>query len=100
MKVYSFGTETVPVALAGDLLVGSAHDGRNYRIMLARLEGGDIVETRFLAGENDWEGHSALSLNDGYFIGGPSREPQHPAVVRTGGLIWRGSTKTSAVSGS
>ena len=70
MKTYSFGTETVPVALAGDLLVGSVHDGRNYKIMLARLDGGEIVETRFLAGENDWEGHSAAKLNDGYIIGG------------------------------
>jgi len=85
MKVYSFGTETVPVALAGDLLVGSAHDGRNYRIMLARLEGGVIVETRFLAGENDWEGHSALSLNDGYFIGGAVEGTATPS----GGEDWR-----------
>ena len=70
MKTYSFGTETVPVALAGDLLVGSVHDGKNYRIMLARLDGEEIVETRFLAGENDWEGHSALDLGDDYLIGG------------------------------
>jgi len=70
MKTYSFGTETVPVALAGDLLVGIVHDGKNYRIMLARLNGDEIVETRFLAGENDWEGHSGVKLDDGYLIGG------------------------------
>ena len=70
MKTYSFGTETVPVALAGDLLVGSVHDSKNYKIMLARLDGEEIVETRFLAGENDWKGHSALNLDDGYLIGG------------------------------
>ena len=70
MKTYSFGVETVPVAMANDLLVGSVHDGRNYKIMLARLDGEEIAETRFLAGENDWEGHSALNLGDGYLIGG------------------------------
>jgi len=70
MRIYSFGTETVPVAMAGDLVVGSVHDGKNYKIMLARLDGEEIVETRFLAGENDWEGHSALNLGDGYLIGG------------------------------
>lgn len=70
MKTYSFGAETVPVAIAGDLLIGSVHNGRNYRIMLARLKNGEISETRFLAGENDWEGHSALALSDGYLIGG------------------------------
>lgn len=70
MRTYSFGTETVPTALAGDLLVGIVHDGKNYRIMLARLKNGEISETRFLAGENDWEGHSALDLGDGYLIGG------------------------------
>jgi len=70
MRTYSFGTETVPVALAGDLLVGSVHDGRSYRIMLARLDGEEIAETRFLAGKNDWEGHSGIKLDDGYLIGG------------------------------
>lgn len=70
MRIYSFGTETVPVAMAGDLVVGSVHDGKNYKTMLARLDGEEIVETRFLAGENDWEGHSALNLGDGYLIGG------------------------------
>lgn len=70
MRIYSFGTETVPVAMAGDLVVGSVHDGKNYKIMLARLDGEEIAETRFLAGENDWEGHSALNLGDGYLIGG------------------------------
>ncbi|EEB74129.1 hypothetical protein [Thermococcus sp. AM4] len=70
MRTYSFGTETVPVALAGDLLVGSVHDGRNYKIMLARLNGDEIAETRFLAGKNDWEGHSGAKLDDGYLIGG------------------------------
>lgn len=70
MRTYSFGTETIPTALAGDLLVGIVHDGKNYRIMLARLKNGEISETRFLAGENDWEGHSALDLGDGYLIGG------------------------------
>ncbi|KUH34721.1 hypothetical protein APY94_00635 [Thermococcus celericrescens] len=70
MRTYFFGVETVPVAMAKDLVVGSVHDGRNYRIMLARINGEEIIETRFLAGENDWEGHSALNLNDGYLIGG------------------------------
>ena len=70
MRTYSFGVETVPVAAAKDLLIGSVHDGRNYKIMLARLDGEEITETRFLAGENDWEGHSALNLDDGYLIGG------------------------------
>lgn len=70
MRTYSFGAETVPVALAGGLLVGSVHDGKNHRIMLAKLKNGEIAETRFLAGENDWEGHSALALSDGYIIGG------------------------------
>jgi hypothetical protein len=70
MRTYSFGTETVPIALAGDLLAGSVHDGRNYKIMLARLDGEEIVETRFLAGEKDWEGQSAIKLDDGYLIGG------------------------------
>jgi len=70
MRTYSFSTETVPTALAGDLLVGIVHDGKNYRIMLARLDGEEIVETRFLEGENDWEGHGGVKLDDGYLIGG------------------------------
>ncbi|NJE77097.1 hypothetical protein [Thermococcus sp. ES12] len=70
MRTYSFGVETVPAAMAKDLVVGSVHDGRNYRIMLARVVGEEIVETRFLAGENDWEGHSAAELDSGYIIGG------------------------------
>ncbi|WP_237266238.1 hypothetical protein [Thermococcus cleftensis] len=70
MRTYSFGVETVPAALADDLIVGSVHDGRNYRIMLARVVWEEIIETRFLAGENDWEGHSAAELDSGYIIGG------------------------------
>jgi len=48
MRIYSFGVETVPVAMTNDLLVGSVHDGRNYKIMLAKLNGEEIVETRFI----------------------------------------------------
>ncbi|ASA77939.1 hypothetical protein [Thermococcus sp. 5-4] len=70
MKTHSFGVETVPVAIARDLVVGSVHDGKNYRIMLARIDEEDIVEIHFLAGENDWEGHSIAELYDGYLIGG------------------------------
>ncbi|NJE29629.1 hypothetical protein E3E38_00980 [Thermococcus sp. 18S1] len=70
MRTHSFGVETVPVAAAEDLLIGSVHDGRNYKIMLAKIRGEEIVETRFLAGKKDWEGHSALNLDDGYMIGG------------------------------
>jgi len=70
MKTYTFGKETVPVAIAKDIIVGSVHDGRNYKIMLARVDGEEIVETRFLAGKNDWEGHSIAKLADGYIIGG------------------------------
>ena len=70
MKVHSFGVETVPVAMAKDLVVGSVHDGRNYRIMLARVVGEEIIETRFLAGEHDWESHSGAELDSGYIIGG------------------------------
>ncbi|NJE01551.1 hypothetical protein [Thermococcus sp. JdF3] len=70
MRTYSFGVETVPAALADDLIVGSVHDGRNYRVILARVVGEEIIETRFLAGENDWEGHSAAELDSGYIIGG------------------------------
>ena len=39
IRTYSFGVETVPVALTGDLLVGSVHDGNVYKAMLARLRG-------------------------------------------------------------
>ncbi|WP_232460896.1 hypothetical protein [Thermococcus gorgonarius] len=53
MKTYSFGVETVPVALAGDLLVGSVHDGKAYKIMLARLDEEDIKELKFISGKND-----------------------------------------------
>lgn len=85
MKIYSFGAETVPVALAGGLLVGSVHDGKNYRIMLAKLKNWEIAETRFLAGENDWEGHSALALSDGYIIGGAAEGIATP----DGGEGWK-----------
>ncbi|NJD99714.1 hypothetical protein E3E26_07970 [Thermococcus sp. LS1] len=70
MRTYSFGVETVPVALAGDLIVGSVHDGKNYRIMLAKLCGEEIKEVKFLSGKNDWEGHCVTKLDDGYLIGG------------------------------
>ena len=85
MKIYSLGTETVPVALAGDLLIGSVHDGKNYKIMLARLDGEEILETRFLMGENDWEGHSGIKLDDGYLIGGAVEGIATPE----GGKGWR-----------
>ncbi len=58
MRTHSFGAETVLIALAGDLLVGTVHNGKNYKIMLARINGEEIVETRFLAGKNDWEGQA------------------------------------------
>ncbi|WP_297466927.1 hypothetical protein [Thermococcus sp.] len=70
MKTYSFGIETVPTALDGDLLAGSVHDGRNYKIMLARLDKEEIKELGFLSGENDWEGHSVAKLDGDYLIGG------------------------------
>ncbi|ASJ02460.1 hypothetical protein A3L09_03920 [Thermococcus profundus] len=70
MRTYSFGVETVPAALAGDLLIGSVHNGRNYRIMLARARGEEILETRFLGERNDWEGHAIARIEDGYVIGG------------------------------
>jgi len=85
MKIYSLGAETVPVALAGDLLIGSVHDGKNYKIMLARLDGEEILETRFLMGENDWEGHSGIKLDDGYLIGGAVEGIATPE----GGKGWR-----------
>lgn len=70
MRTHSFGVETVPAALAGDLAIGSVHDGKAYKIMLARLDGEEIKELRFLSGERDWEGHSIAKLKDGYLIGG------------------------------
>ena len=70
MKTYSFGVETVPAALSGDLLIGSVHDGKAYKIMLARLKDGEIKAVKFISGENDWEGHSIAKLKDGYLIGG------------------------------
>ncbi|WP_297548817.1 hypothetical protein [Thermococcus sp.] len=70
MRTYSFGIETVPTALDGDLLAGSVHDGRNYKIMLARLDKEEIKELMFLSGENDWEGHSVAKLDGDYLIGG------------------------------
>ncbi|WP_297436022.1 hypothetical protein [Thermococcus sp.] len=85
MRTYSLGTETVPIALAGDLLVGTVHDGRNYRIMLARINGEEIVETRFLAGKNDWEGQGVAELDDGYIIGGAVEGRATP----DGGDGWR-----------
>ncbi len=85
MRTHSFGLETVPVALAKDLVVGSVHDGRNYRIMLARIDGEEIIETRFLSGKNDWEGHSVAKLNDGYLIGGAVEGKASP----DGGSGWK-----------
>ncbi len=84
MRTYSFGDETVPVAMAGNLVVGSAHDG-HYKIMLAKIDREEIIETRFLAGENDWEGHSAVKLNDGYLIGGAVEGKASP----DGGSGWK-----------
>lgn len=86
MKTYPFGVETVPVSLAGDLLIGSVHDGRAYKIMLARLNGEEIVETRFLSGKNDWEGHSVAKLDEGYLIGGAVEGFATP----DGGEGWKG----------
>ncbi len=70
MKTCSFGVETVPAALAGDLLIGSVYNKNAYKIMLARLEGERIKTVKFISGENDWEGHSVAKLKDGYLIGG------------------------------
>ncbi len=53
MRTHSFGVETVTVALTGDLLIWSVHDGRNYKIMLARIDGEEIEELKFLSGKND-----------------------------------------------
>ncbi|WP_232473324.1 hypothetical protein [Thermococcus thioreducens] len=69
MKTYTFGKETVPVAIAKDIIVGSVLE-KNYKIMLARINGEEIVETRFLAGKNEWEGQGVAELDDGYIIGG------------------------------
>ncbi|WP_297090271.1 hypothetical protein [Thermococcus sp.] len=85
MKTYSFGVETVPVAMAGDLVIGSVHDERNYRITLARINEEEIIETHFLAGENDWEGHSVAKLADGYIIGGAVEGKATPE----GGSGWK-----------
>ncbi len=70
MRTHSFGVETVPVALDGDLLIGSIHDGKAYKIMLARIDCEEIKGLKFLSGKNDWEGHSISKLKDGYLIGG------------------------------
>ncbi len=86
MKTYSFGVETVPVALAGDLLIGSVHDGKTYKIMLTRLDGEEITVVKFISGKNDWEGHSGAKLADGYFIGGAVEGRATP----DGGEGWKG----------
>ena len=86
MITYSFGAETVPVALAGNLLVGSVHDGKAYKLMLARLDGEEIEELKFLSGKNDWEGHSVAKLKDGYLIGGAVDGVATP----DGGEGWKG----------
>ncbi len=86
MRTHSFGVETVPVALAGDLLIGSVHDGKAYKLMLARLEGGEIKELKFLSGKKDWEGHSISKLKDGYLIGGAVNGVATP----DGGEGWKG----------
>ncbi len=85
MRTYSLGGETVPTALAGNLVTGSVHDGRNYRIMLARINGEEIIKTRFLTGENDWEGHSIAKLKDGYLIVGACEGRANP----DGGDGWK-----------
>ncbi|MDK2914183.1 MAG: hypothetical protein PWQ79_1098 [Thermococcaceae archaeon] len=85
MRRHSFGIETVPVALAGDLLIGSIHDGRNYKIMLARVKGEEILETHFLSGKNDWEGHSIARIESGYMIGGAAEGKATP----DGGEGWK-----------
>lgn len=85
MRRHSFGIETVPVALAGDLLIGSVHDGRNYRIMLARVDGEEILETHFLSGKNNWEGHSIARIESGYMIGGAAEGKATP----DGGKGWK-----------
>ena len=86
MRTHSFGAETVPVALAGDLLIGSVHDGKAYKLMLARLDGEEIEELKFLSGKNDWEGHSIAKLKDGYLIGGAAEGRATP----DGGEGWKG----------
>ena len=86
MRTYSLGVETVPVALAGDLLVGSVHNGKVYKIMLARIDGEEIKGLKFLSGKNDWEGHSVAKLEDGYLIGGAAEGRATP----DGGEGWKG----------
>ncbi len=86
MKTYSLGVETVPVALAGDLIIGSVHDGKAYKIMLTRLDGEEVKAVKFISGENDWEGHSAAKLKDGYLIGGAVEGRATP----DGGAGWKG----------
>lgn len=85
MKRYSFGFETVPVALVDDLLIGSVHDGRNYKILLARVMGEEILETHFLSGKNDWEGHSIARIEGGYMIGGAAEGK----ATSDGGVGWK-----------
>ncbi|WP_297072396.1 hypothetical protein [Thermococcus sp.] len=85
MRTHSFGAETVPVALAGDLLIGSVHDGKAYKLMLARLDGEEIEELKFLSGKNDWEGHSIAKLKDGYLIGGAAEG----VATSDGGNGWK-----------
>ncbi|WP_297521265.1 hypothetical protein [Thermococcus sp.] len=85
MRTYSFGIETVPTALDGDLLAGSVHDGKNYKIMLARIAGEEIKGLKFLSGKNDWEGHSVAKLKDGYLIGGAAEGRATP----DGGEGWK-----------
>lgn len=88
MKRYSFGFETVPVALVDDLLIGSVHDGRNYKILLARVMGEEILETHFLSGKNDWEGgHSIARIEGGYMIGGGAAEGGK--ATSDGGVGWK-----------
>ncbi len=84
MRLYSFGLETVPTSLSGDLIVGSVKK-ENYEIMLAKINGEDIENLRFLSGVNDWEGHAALMLSDGYLIGGAVEGRATPQ----GGDKWR-----------
>ncbi|WP_297497662.1 hypothetical protein [Thermococcus sp.] len=86
MRTYSFGIETVPVALASDLLIGSVHDGKAYKLMLARLDGEEITTVKFISGEKDWEGHSVAKLADGYLIGGAAEGRATP----DGGEGWIG----------
>ncbi len=70
MRSYSFGSETVPVAMADDVIIGSVKIGKRYEIMLARVKGEEIISTRFISGNDDWEGHSLAKVDNGYIIGG------------------------------